>query len=148
MQLDGGDGRRGFDADRRELVVRPCLDLPGLGLGVRAGLVAHPAADHGAAPALVGLAQRHGERTPALPACATDHLRLTQGRVEGAAGSTYVTYYLQNVGAGTCVLDGHPGFALLRADGSVIQHPADRSGTPRPVQVAPGEEGPVRRAHQ
>jgi hypothetical protein len=59
--------------------------------------------------------------------------------VEGAAGSTYVTYYLQNVGPGTCVLDGHPGFALLRANGSVIQHPADRSGTPAPVRVAPGK---------
>ena len=73
----------------------------------------------------------------APPACATDHLRLAQGRVEGAAGSTYVTYYLMNVGASTCVLDGHPGFALLRANGSVIQHPADRSGTPAPVRVAP-----------
>lgn len=75
------------------------------------------------------------------PLCATDRLRLSQGKVEGAAGSTYVTYFLQNVGSETCVLDGHPGFALLRANGSVIQHPADRGGpAPTPVRVAPGKK--------
>lgn len=72
------------------------------------------------------------------PPCATAHLALSQGRTEGAAGSTYVTYWLRNTGADACVLDGHPGFALLRADGSVIQHPAERTGAVGPVRVAPG----------
>lgn len=75
------------------------------------------------------------------PPCSTDRLRLSQGNVEGAAGSTYITYFLQNIGPATCVLDGHPGFALLRANGSVIQHPADRGGpAPTPVRVAPGKK--------
>ena len=59
--------------------------------------------------------------------------------MEGAAGSTYVTYYLRNVGPGPCVLDGSPGFSLLRANGSIIQHPADHSGVPHHlVRIAPG----------
>ncbi len=61
--------------------------------------------------------------------------------MQGAAGTTYVTYYLKNAGSTTCLLSGYPGVALLRADGSVIQHPADRSGAAHaPVQVAPGSK--------
>lgn len=75
------------------------------------------------------------------PACDTAHLNLIQGSVEGAAGSTYVTYFLENTGTTTCVLDGYPGVALLRANGSIIQHPADKSGVPSsPVNVAPGKK--------
>lgn len=74
------------------------------------------------------------------PACETAQLRLRQGNVEGAAGSTYATYYLEDVGTGACTMDGYPGFALLRADGSVIQHPAERSRVPHhPVTLHHGE---------
>ena len=60
--------------------------------------------------------------------------------MEGAAGSTYVTYYLKNVGQEKCTMDGYPGFALLRADGSIIQHPATRNPVPhQAVLLHPGE---------
>ena len=79
--------------------------------------------------------------TPATPECTTARLNLIQGPVEGAAGSTYVTYFFENTGQDACVLDGYPGVALLRANGSIIQHPADKSGVPSsPVQVAPGHK--------
>ena len=72
--------------------------------------------------------------------CQTQHLTLTQGRVGVATGSTYVTYYLQNQGPSTCSMIGYPGFSLLFANGSVIQHPATRDGTTyRLVQLKPGQ---------
>jgi hypothetical protein len=75
-----------------------------------------------------------------VASCQTQHLSLTQGRVGVAAGSTYVTYYLQNHGLSTCSMVGYPGFALLFAGGSVIQHPATRDGTAySPVQLKPGQ---------
>ena len=72
--------------------------------------------------------------------CQTQHLTLTQGRVGVATGSTYVVYYLQNQGPSTCSMIGYPGFSLLFANGSVIQHPATRDGTAsRLVQLKPGQ---------
>jgi Protein of unknown function (DUF4232) len=74
--------------------------------------------------------------------CQTRNLSLTQGRVGVATGSTYVTYYLQNHGPSTCSSSmlGYPGFSLLSAGGSVIQHPAARNGTPYSlVQVRSGQ---------
>jgi hypothetical protein len=60
--------------------------------------------------------------------------------VDGAAGSSYATYYLRNVGPGGCVMSGYPGFALLSANGEIIQHPATRTGQPyRDVVLAPGQ---------
>jgi hypothetical protein len=44
-------------------------------------------------------------------------------------GSRIITYYLRNRGPNTCSMIGYPGFALLFANGSIIQHPAAR--TPR-----------------
>src|ERR1019366_8191911 len=72
--------------------------------------------------------------------CLTQHLTLTQGPVGAAAGSTYVTYYLLNHGLSTCSMIGYPGFSLLFANGSVIQHPATRNSTAyRLVQLKPGQ---------
>ena len=72
--------------------------------------------------------------------CQTQHLTLTQGRVGVATGSTYVTYYLQYHGPSTCSMVGYPGFSLLFADGSVIQHPATRDRMAySPVQLEAGQ---------
>lgn len=57
-------------------------------------------------------------------------------------GSRIITYYLRNRGPSTCSMIGYPGFALLFADGSIIQHAATR--TPRSysqVVLAPGQQG-------
>src|SRR5665647_173208 len=73
-----------------------------------------------------------------VASCQTQYLSLTQGRVGAAAGSTYVTYYLKNHGQSTCSMVGYPGFSLLFANGSVIQHPATRNSTAySPVQLHP-----------
>lgn len=78
--------------------------------------------------------------TVANAACQTQHLSLTQGKVGVALGSAYVTYYIQNQGPGSCQMFGYPGFSLLFADGSVIQHPATRDGTlASPVQLKVGQ---------
>src|ERR1035438_4051973 len=61
--------------------------------------------------------------------CQTQHLLLTQGLVDGTAGSWYITYYLQNHGPSTCSMVGYPGYSLLFSNGSVIQRPATRNGT-------------------
>src|SRR5664280_2096971 len=75
-----------------------------------------------------------------VASCQTRYLWLTQGRVGAAAGSTYVTYYLKNHGQSTCSMVGYPGFSLLFANGSVIQHPATRNSTAdSPVQLQPGQ---------
>ena len=72
--------------------------------------------------------------------CQTQHLTLTQGSVGAAAGSTYITYYLQNRGPATCSMLGYPGFSLLFANGSVIQRPATRDRTATSlVQLKPGQ---------
>ena len=74
-----------------------------------------------------------------VAACRTSGLSLTQGSIEGAAGSSYVTYYLRNNGSTTCSMVGFPGFSLLSADGSIIQRPAIRNGQPyKQVLLAPG----------
>jgi hypothetical protein len=83
-----------------------------------------------------------GASTPAGSGttCQTQDLRLSQGRAEGTAGSIYVTYYLENTGSGGCTMNGYPGYALLRADGSVIQHPATKERMPHgPVTLDPGQ---------
>lgn len=70
--------------------------------------------------------------------CQTRHLTLTQGRVGGAAGSTYVSYYLQNHGRSTCSMVGYPGVSLLFPNGSVIQRPAARDRVAHsPVRLQP-----------
>jgi hypothetical protein len=72
--------------------------------------------------------------------CQTRRLSLTQGRLDGTAGSSYVTYYLQNHGPSTCSMAGYPGFSLLFANGSIIQRPATRNGTAyTPVRLQPGQ---------
>lgn len=74
--------------------------------------------------------------------CQTRQLTLTQGRIDGTAGSDFVTYFLQNRGPNTCSMVGYPGFSLLFADGSIIQRPAARNGFPyHTIRLEPGERG-------
>ncbi|MGN6634986.1 MAG: DUF4232 domain-containing protein [Oryzihumus sp.] len=94
-----------------------------------------------ASPASPASATGTGTATGAA-ACATAQLRLVAARVEGTAGSFYATYLLRNGGARACSLRGYPGFALLSANGAVIQHPATRTGQPyRTVLLRPGQAG-------
>jgi hypothetical protein len=72
--------------------------------------------------------------------CQTQSLKLDRTKSEGTAGSTYVTYYLTNIGSITCTMYGFPGVSFLDASGNVIQHPADRDGHANArFDVAPGQ---------
>ncbi len=92
---------------------------------------AHAAATHPAPPASAGTQppSSAASSTPSttVAGCRTSALQLTHSRVEGTAGSSYITYYLQNRGPAPCTLTGFPGFALLDAHGAIIQRPAQRT---------------------
>jgi len=89
------------------------------------------AATHPAPPASAGTQppSSAASSTPSttVAGCRTSALQLTHSRVEGTAGSSYITYYLQNRGPAPCTLTGFPGFALLDAHGAIIQRPAQRT---------------------
>ena len=64
----------------------------------------------------------------AAPLCQTAQLQLVSGGSLGAAGTSYLTFYLTNEHA-ACTMTGFPGVAVLDASGAVVQRPADRSTT-------------------
>lgn len=71
--------------------------------------------------------------------CASSQLTLAVGTTNGAAGSTYTTFFLTNSGQQACTLQGYPGVSVLDAAGSMVGQPADRSGPAgQPIAVAPG----------
>jgi hypothetical protein len=72
---------------------------------------------------------------PGIQRCATADLRITLGRGEGAAGSTYLPVRLKNTSDGPCRTGGYGGAALASGDpGNLVGRPADRL-----------RKGPVRR---
>lgn len=71
--------------------------------------------------------------------CASSQLTLAVGTTNGAAGSTYTTFFLTNSGQQACTLQGYPGVSVLDPAGSMVGQPADRSGPAgQPIAVAPG----------
>lgn len=71
--------------------------------------------------------------------CASSQLALAVGTTNGAAGSTYTTFFLTNSGQQACTLQGYPGVSVLDTGGSMVGQPADRSGPAgQPIAVAPG----------
>ncbi|SHF72771.1 Protein of unknown function [Jatrophihabitans endophyticus] len=77
-------------------------------------------------------------------ACRTGNLRLGKGASNGAGGTAYITYPLQNVGDRACTLFGYPGVSVVDDAGDIVQHAAKRmhpgatNATPRLVTLAPG----------
>ncbi|HEY2259759.1 MAG TPA: DUF4232 domain-containing protein [Solirubrobacteraceae bacterium] len=78
-----------------------------------------------------------------MPGCTTQKLRLTLISGQGAAGTAFLSYGLENVGSGRCSMIGYPGVAILDAQGKIVQHPARRGTrlqTPvRLVTLGPGQ---------
>jgi hypothetical protein len=66
--------------------------------------------------------------------CHSSELRLSFVSGQGAAGTAYLLFQLTNAGARTCTMIGYPGFAMLDAQGAIVQHPA-RRGIPTPAPV-------------
>ncbi len=66
--------------------------------------------------------------------CRSSELRLSFVSGQGAAGTAYLLFQLTNAGARTCAMIGYPGFAVLDAQGAIVQHPA-RRGIPTSMPV-------------
>ncbi|MGI9185433.1 MAG: DUF4232 domain-containing protein [Solirubrobacteraceae bacterium] len=77
--------------------------------------------------------------------CRSSQLRLSFVSGQGAAGTAYLTFSLTNAAARTCTMIGYPGFAMLDAQGAIVQHPA-RRGIPTPTPVKLLSLGSGRRA--
>ncbi|GAB2919484.1 DUF4232 domain-containing protein [Streptomyces mayteni] len=81
-----------------------------------------------------------GRDTP--PLCESERLDPAVAATEGAAGSTYLTLTLTNVGDATCAMTGYPGVSLVAGDaGDQLGSPAERdpsAGDPVRVELAPG----------
>ncbi|MGH2867484.1 MAG: DUF4232 domain-containing protein [Solirubrobacteraceae bacterium] len=74
--------------------------------------------------------------------CRSSELRLSFVSGQGAAGTAYLLFALTNSGARTCTMIGYPGFAVLDAQGAIVQHPARRGiPTPAPVKLVSLDPG-------
>ncbi|MGH3508991.1 MAG: DUF4232 domain-containing protein [Nocardioidaceae bacterium] len=81
-----------------------------------------------------------GGTTRQVPACSTADLKLSLGRPDGAAGSTYVTVVLTNVSGRTCTTGGFGGVSYVGGgDGTQVGAPASRQGNPAKLRLAPGK---------
>jgi hypothetical protein len=76
-----------------------------------------------------------------VAACRTSNLKLSLGKREGAAGSTYVQLVFTNTGRSACSLHGFPGVSYVTGDeGRQVGAAANWSGHKgSPVVVGPGE---------
>lgn len=104
---------------------------------VLAGAAVATAANGGAGDSSVPTA-RHADGRVLTGALACSHIRVSFGRREGAAGSTYQTLRLRNVSKVVCVLDGFPRVAFVNAHRKRIGWPAARDRQQHgPVRLAP-----------
>lgn len=74
------------------------------------------------------------------PMCTTEHLQISLGPSEGAAGSVYTTVIFRNTGSVTCHLGGFPGVSYVAgSDNHQVGAAAEMSGERgADVQLAPG----------
>jgi len=56
----------------------------------------------------------------AIDACAVDHLRVSLGQPQNAAGTSYMDVRLTNTGVGRCSLIGYPTAFLTDGNGTVL----------------------------
>ncbi|GAA2266838.1 hypothetical protein GCM10010149_03970 [Nonomuraea roseoviolacea subsp. roseoviolacea] len=59
-------------------------------------------------------------RPVASDTCSSGDLELRFGRIDPGAGNRYVPLTFTNISGAPCVLSGHPGVALLDADGAAL----------------------------
>ncbi|MDR8412970.1 DUF4232 domain-containing protein [Nonomuraea sp. 3-1Str] len=71
--------------------------------------------------------------------CSAGGLRVRLGRVDPGAGNRYAPLTFTNVSGAACVLSGHPGIALLDADGGLL--PVSVRNLEGPGEVATLEPG-------
>lgn len=99
-----------------------------------------PASPTSAAPAPSATPSTSPAAAPAA-ACTTDHLKAAVTRRGAAAGSTYFTLTLTNVGSAACTLGGYGGLSLVDSSGAQLGAPAKRdtsAGKPATLTLKPG----------
>jgi len=80
-----------------------------------------------------------GTSGAAAARCVVAHLTVSLARAEGAAGSTYDTVRLTNIGTTTCSLDGYPGVSLVgHGNGTQVGSAATRDASSHPATVTIG----------
>jgi hypothetical protein len=82
--------------------------------------------------------------TAATAGCATSALKVSLGRGDGTAGSTFFPLKFKNIGSRACTLRGYPGVSALNRAGHQIGAPATRSGSA--VHTVTLNPGTTRRA--
>jgi hypothetical protein len=126
------------------LLAAGALTLTGCGPGTPATVTTPAIGGATAATAPAGMPATAPAAMPAAtgPAvCRTADLKLSKGRSDGAAGSSYTPLVFENTGARSCTLTGFPGVSLTDSPtGDPIGAPADRE-TPKPtVTLGVGEK--------
>ena len=119
--------------------------LVALGVAVSGASVAVSAptlAFAGQAPGAVSLAALGTSAyAAAVPACGPDSLEITKGRLEGAAGSRFLTVRATNVTGHRCATEGWTRYRFLDADGPIGHRSRRNPGydpAKPPVVVRPG----------
>jgi len=78
----------------------------------------------------------------AVAACSTDHLALSLGTPDGAAGHVYLPLIFTNTGTTPCAVTGYPGvsFQTTASGGASVGNAATRqgTGTPATLTLQPG----------
>lgn len=80
---------------------------------------------------------------PAVPACATDGLRVaSSGPTDPGAGSVTYALTFTDTGGSPCTLEGFPGVSAINGAGQQIGQPAARTQqSPSVVVLQPGQSG-------
>jgi hypothetical protein len=73
--------------------------------------------------------------------CQTSALKVSLGKADATAGTTFYPLKFVNTGKSSCTLRGYPGVSAVTSSGKQIGNSASRSGgTFRTVTVAPGKQ--------
>ncbi|WP_203973534.1 DUF4232 domain-containing protein [Planotetraspora silvatica] len=100
-----------------------------------------PATPEAPSPPSVDPAQKPSPpaKPPAVPACATSQLKITQKAPDVGAGQLNMVLIFTNASKTTCSLSGYPGVSYVAEDGVQSGNAAERSGgSATTVMLKPG----------
>jgi hypothetical protein len=72
-----------------------------------------------------------------LSTCTVNHLKVSLGQPQGAAGTSYMDVVLTNTGVGSCTLSGYPAVFLASSSGAILGSGAapNAGSTPRKLII-------------
>ncbi|MFD0734342.1 DUF4232 domain-containing protein [Planotetraspora mira] len=100
-----------------------------------------PSAPEAPSPPSVDPAQKPSPpaKPPAIPACATSQLKITQKAPDVGAGQLNMVLIFTNASKSVCTLSGYPGVSYVAEDGVQSGNAAERSGgSATTVMLKPG----------